>query len=196
MALHQAIQCKALQASSLRMALEHENPLSSRSTQSGRVERIRILHVINGEFFSGAERVQDLLAQELEPLGFEVGFACLKPVQFPDLRQTRHAPLYDASMWSRFDVRPIRAVARIIRRERYRLVHSHTARSALVSAAASKLAGVPMVHHVHSPTADDTTHRWRSRLNAAVERVALRRASALIPVSQTLGEHLRHRGFS
>ena len=170
MALHQAIRCKILQANSLRMAFEHENPLGSRSTQSGRVEKIRVLHVINGEFYSGAERVQDLLAQDLEPLGFEVGFACLKPVQFPDMRSSRHAPLYDATMWSRFDVRPIREVARIIRRERYRLVHSHTARSALVAAAASKLVGVPMVHHVHSHTADDTTHRWRSRLNAAVER--------------------------
>ena len=33
----------------------------------------RVLHLINGEHYSGAERVQDLLAIRLPEFGFEVG---------------------------------------------------------------------------------------------------------------------------
>ena len=48
---------------------------------------VRVLHVINGEHYAGAERVQDLLASRLPELGFEVGFACMKPRLFPELRR-------------------------------------------------------------------------------------------------------------
>ena len=152
--------------------------------------------MINGDVYAGAERVQDLLAQELGDFGFEVGFACLKPGQFSEVRRTRAAPLYKVPMRSRLDLRPAWKVARIVRREGYRLLHSHTARSALIACLASRLTGVPMVHHVHSPTARDTTHRWRSWVNGVVENRCLRRASILIPVSQSLAEHVRRRGFA
>ena len=36
--------------------------------------KVKILHIINGEFFSGAERVQDVLALSLPDYGYEVGF--------------------------------------------------------------------------------------------------------------------------
>ena len=57
-------------------------------------ERFRVLHLINGEHYSGAERVQDLLARRLPELGFDVGLACLKPEKFPEMRQWRGGPRY------------------------------------------------------------------------------------------------------
>jgi len=42
-------------------------------------ETINALHLVNGEHYSGAERVQDLLARQLPRFGCEVGFACVKP---------------------------------------------------------------------------------------------------------------------
>ncbi len=42
----------------------------------------RVLHVINGEHYSGAERVQDLLATTLPEFGYDVAFACVKPGSF------------------------------------------------------------------------------------------------------------------
>ena len=150
-----------------------------------------MLHVINGEHYAGAERVQDLLAQNLGALGFDVGFACVKPDRFPWVRQSQQAPLYPLPMAGRFDLRPALHLARIVRREGYRLIHAHTVRSALVAAVASVLTGVPMVYHVHSPASRDTTHRWRNRLNAALERICLWQASAIIAVSRSLAKHAR-----
>ena len=53
----------------------------------------RVLHVINGEHFSGAERVQDLLALSLPEFGYEVGFACVKPGKFANQRSAEDVPL-------------------------------------------------------------------------------------------------------
>ncbi len=157
---------------------------------------VRVLHVINGEHYAGAERVQDLLAAELGKHGFQVAFACLKPGQFPRVRHFREARLYELPMRRSFDVRPAWKVAKIVRRENFELIHCHTARSALIGGLASRLTGVPLIHHVHSPTSRDSEHRWRGKFNAIVERMSLRRASALVAVSGSLGAHIRERGFS
>ena len=154
-----------------------------------------VLHIINGEHYAGAERVQDLLAINLGSHGYRVGLACLKPGQFEEMRQARDARLYDVPMRNRLDISPAWELARIVRRDGYRLIHSHTTRSALIASLASAMTGIPMVHHVHSPAGQDTTHRWRNRVNALGERVALGRAKALIAVSESLGRRVRDTGF-
>lgn len=148
----------------------------------------RVLHVINGEHYSGAERVQDLLGLCLPRCGYSVGFACLKPDRFPQLRRADQSPLYEFPMRWKFDFAPAWRIARLVRREGYDLIHTHTPRSAFIGQIAATLAGVPMVHHVHSPTSQDTTHCWRNRLNLATERMSLCRVAQVIAVSRTLGQ--------
>ena len=156
---------------------------------------VSVLHVINGEHFSGAERVQDLLAGSLGQFGFQVGFACIKPDRFPKMRQNTAAPVYETPMSWRFDLRPARQLAKIIRRQGYQLVHAHTPRSLMLAALASLVTGVKLVYHVHSPTANDSNRSWRNRVNALIERICLQRASAVIAVSQSLGDRLRRSGI-
>jgi len=151
----------------------------------------RVLHIINGQHYSGAERVQDLLAGSLWRLGFPVGLACLKPDRFPDAYRSRGAPLYMAPMRGGLDLRPIRQLARLVRREGFGLLHAHTPRTVFVAALVSILTGVPLVYHVHSPAARDSTWRWRNRINAWIERLSLARASAVIAVSRSLGDHVQ-----
>jgi glycosyltransferase involved in cell wall biosynthesis len=150
--------------------------------------------VINGEHYAGAERVQDLLAEHLGAEGFQVGLVCLKHGQFAAVRKYRNAPLYQVTMRGRFDLRAVARLVRIIRREGYQLLHSHSPRSALVAGLAAKIAGIPLVHHVHSPTGRDTTHGLRCRINALVERFVLRGAKALVTVSESLAGYVRGRG--
>ena len=154
-----------------------------------------VLHVINGEHYAGAERVQDLLGQQLGKFGYRAGFACLKRGQFAATRKCSDAPLYDLAMKHRLDLSPAWQLARIIRAEGYRLIHTHTARSAVVGRVASMLAGVPLVHHVHSPTTCDTTNRVRNWINCLAERTVLGRAKALIAVSEAVGNYVRQQGF-
>jgi glycosyltransferase involved in cell wall biosynthesis len=155
----------------------------------------RVLHVINGEHYAGAERVQDLLAQSLPRFGFEAGFACIKPGQFAELRRAQNTPLYKMPMRNRIDLRVALKIARLVRLERYSLIHCHTVRTALVGSLAAKLAGVPLVYHVHSPMSRNTDRLWLNRINSIVERLSLRRASRLIAVSESLKEHMVRQGF-
>lgn len=159
-------------------------------------DTVRVLHVINGEHYSGAERVQDLLALSLPEFGYSVGFASLKPGKFTDHRRSVDSALHEVPMRSRWRLGVARRLAKLIRREDYQLVHAHTPRSLLVSYLASRLAGVPLVYHVHSPASRDSTRRFANWANHLVERGCANRADRLITVSHSLTDHMRRMGIS
>lgn len=172
-----------------------QRPVQVTPAQVTPVETVGVLHVINGEYYAGAERVQDLLAKQLPALGYSVGFACVKLDLFDELRESRDAPLYDVPMWSRYDVRAAVRVARLVREHDYRLIHGHTVRTALIGSMAAAMAGVPMVYHAHSPSSHDSTRRFADRVNGLIERLCLRRVARVIAVSQAMAEHIAHEGF-
>lgn len=172
-----------------------ENTNSEQTHAAAPGELLRVLHVINGEHYAGAERVQDRLAVRLPEFGYTVGFACVKPDRFDGMRSAQSAPLVKLPMRSRFDLRPARLLARLVRREGYQLIHTHTPRAALVGSLAAAQAGVPMVHHMHGQTSTEVARRWLSRLSAFVERTTVRRA-VTIAVSASLGRHLQAHGYA
>lgn len=155
----------------------------------------KVLHIITGDHYAGAERVQDLLAMRLPEYGYQVGFVCLKKGVFPDVRQYKDAPIYLAHMGSRIDLAPAKRIAAIIRNEGYALVHTHTVRSALLGQLVGLMARVPLVHHLHSPTTRDTENRLRNFRNSMVERLCLSRMRRIIAVSASLREYLREHGY-
>jgi glycosyltransferase involved in cell wall biosynthesis len=156
----------------------------------------KVLHIINGDFYAGAERVQDLLAQRLPAFGYEVGFACLKRGLFAEARQCRSSPVHLVPMASRFSLGAGLALAQIAEREGYAILHTHTPRSVLAGCIASLRTGKPLVHHVHSPALRDTESRTRNFVNAAAENLAARRARKLIAVSASLKAYFRRSGFA
>ncbi len=158
--------------------------------------RGRALHLINGEHYAGAERVQDLLALRLPESGYEVGLVALKPGKFGQARRCLETPLVELPMRSRFDLRPVRQIVELVRRDGYSLIHSHTPRSALLASWAARWAGVPHVAHVHSPAARDTAHPWQNRRNALLEWWCLRSAARVVAVSHSLGDYVASRGVS
>lgn len=153
-----------------------------------------VLHVINGEFYAGAERVQDLLALRLPSFGFRVDFACLKEGHFASCRQAVDARIHERPMRFQIDPRAVFSLVRLIKSEGYRLVHTHTVRTALIGGIAARLAGVPLVHHVHSPAASDTESPMRNARNALVEQTLCRRADRVVCVSSTLEGYVLERG--
>lgn len=148
----------------------------------------RVMHVINGEHFSGAERVQDHLARELPPLGVAVEFACVKPDRFPAMR-TSTVPLHDVGMRHKFDLKAVRNLVQIAREREIDLLHAHTPRSAMIAARAARRLGIPFVFHVHSPTSRDSTRWLTNWCNHAIEWWSIRQADAIVTVSDTLREH-------
>ncbi|HEY1599408.1 MAG TPA: glycosyltransferase family 4 protein [Pirellulales bacterium] len=157
-------------------------------------KRLRVLHVINGEHYAGAERVQDLLALRLPDEGFDVGFACLKPGRFAAARCSQMSPLHVLPMRSRLDLRPVLAMARLVKEGGYDIIHTHTSRSALLGSLAAKMSGAALVHHIHSAATPDTLRDLRDGISAVVERFGFRRADAVIAVSQGIAAYARRGG--
>jgi glycosyltransferase involved in cell wall biosynthesis len=167
---------------------------ASADHSAARLETIHVLHLVNGEHYSGAERVQDLLARQLPRFGCEVGFACVKPRRFPAARECQDTPLVEMRMRGRFDLRVVKRIIALAREEGYQLIHAHTPRTALVGSLAARQAGVPFVYHVHSPVGRDSTRRMLNWVNGLVEWSAVRHADRLITVSPSLRDYMIGRG--
>jgi glycosyltransferase involved in cell wall biosynthesis len=155
----------------------------------------RVLHVINGEFYAGAERVQDLLAAALPPMGYACDFICLKKGKlegkFGEVRTCRSSAVHEVERRARFDWRAVRQIRSILVGGGYDLVHTHTVPGAVAARIAGLAAGVPLIHHVHSPTRRDTIDAGRNRINAFAEEVfVLPAASRVIAVSNSIREYL------
>jgi glycosyltransferase involved in cell wall biosynthesis len=150
---------------------------------------VKVLHVVNGEHFSGAERVQSHLGRCLPKFGVAADFACVKPGKFAQMLQENNGAWgrgYDAMMSSRFDIRAAWRVRDLVRANNYDLLHAHTPRTAMITALASKLTGVPWVYHVHSPASRDSSNQLSNRMNALIESQSLRRCAHQITVSHSL----------
>lgn len=155
---------------------------------------LKVLHIINGEHFAGAERVQDLLALKLPDFGYECEFICLKEGEFNKRRQSL-CPSTVIPMHSRFDLGVNTRILDEIKDKGFNLIHTHTPRSALVGKKVARQLNLPWIHHVHSPTARDTDNFLKNYLNSLIEDyLILFKADHLIPVSLSLKDYLiKHR---
>jgi len=170
-------------------------PTDLRRVSAG-VQSIRVLHLINGEIFSGAERVQQLLGLRLPSMGFDPEFCCLKPGQFAECCGLARERLWDAPMRHRLDLSVIQKIAARVRDHGFQLMHAHTPRTAWIASLVARRTSVPWVYHVHSPALRDSTRRLRNLINEGVERMALRNASRIITVSESIRQGFLQRGHS
>ena len=155
----------------------------------------RVLHLVNGEHYAGAERVQDLLGGQLGNFGVEIGFVTLKDGSFEEARHNKNTPLVCMPMKSSLDIGVANDVAAYALEHDYQLLHSHTPRSALIGTLASMKAKLPMVAHVHSPSKADTENKLNNLRNYLLEKFCLKRAVRLIPVSESLNGYLLENGY-
>lgn len=157
-------------------------------------QTLRVLQVVNGEHYAGAERVQDLLALHLPEQNVWSGFVCVKPCRFPQERAAQATPLWELPMRGRWDLRPAYQLARLICRERIDLLHTHNARAALIAALAARWTSVRLIHHVHGQTAVEVGARWWTRCNAWLERRVLGACAGVIAVSASTAAYLQTAG--
>ena len=158
-----------------------------------RTARVNVLHVINGEHFSGAERVQDLLALRLPEEGFAADFAALKPGQFGKARRST-TRLTQLPMRGRIDYKVVGQLKNLVRKYDFKILHAHTPRTAPVTAVVARSLNVPWVYHVHSPVSRDSGRSWQNRINGWVETFSIRSAARVIVVSPSLVPYMEDRG--
>lgn len=155
----------------------------------------RVLHLINGEHFSGAERVQQLLGKRLPEQGVDAEFVCLKPGKFPSLCELPDEKIHLAPMKHRLDWKAIQQVEELVYERGIDLLHAHTPRTALIAGFVAARCKLPWIYHVHSPAARDSTRPWINSINDWLERWSLRNCTKIITVSRSLRREMLRRGW-
>lgn len=163
--------------------------------QFPRPQSVRVLHLINGEHFSGAERVQQLLGKRLPEQNVDPHFVCLKEGKFSEMCGLDPGKVSVQAMKSRVDFTLVRKIAQQAKEINADLLHAHTPRSALIASFVAKVTGLPWVFHVHSPTARDSTRALINRMNDWMERRTLRSSDHIITVSKSLRREMLKRGY-
>ena len=149
----------------------------------------KCLHIINGEHYSGAERVQDLLALSLPEFGFEVEFATLKDGKFASNRRST-VPIHPFPMRGKLDWGTSRQIAKFVQGSDFELLHAHTPRSLMVAAGVAKQTGLPLLYHVHSPVGKDSTRWLQNKINLFIENRSLKQVTRLIAVSDSIRDYM------
>ncbi len=172
------------------------NPIARAPMRTARLPTTqRVLHIINGEVFSGAERVQQLLGLQLPAFGYDPSFVCIKPGKFAECCDLPAERVWAEPMQHRRDLRVVERIAQRAMKSSIKLIHAHTPRSAMVASAVAKKMGLPWIYHVHSPTVRDSTRRVQNWINDCVERLALQSVQRIITVSKSLRREMLCRGY-
>ena len=125
--------------------------------------------------------------------GYEVGFACVKPEKFPNVRESR-GELFETRMKSKFDVWCGGRVAKVFRDNDYQIIHAHTPRTLMIGRLAARKLNCPLIYHVHSPVGRDSERGLANMLNTKLETWSLAGVDRMICVSNSLAGYMNELG--
>jgi glycosyltransferase involved in cell wall biosynthesis len=149
----------------------------------------RVLHIIGGSLFGGATKMVIATCKDLAAQGYEVQVLASDPATVssfaaagiyvhrrPRIRTTI-APLVDPVVGYE--------LSRLLRREQFTVVHTHTSKAGFIGRFAARLAGVPhILHTVHGFAFHEFSRRSTVQFYAKLEKQAARWCDCLIFVNE------------
>lgn len=156
---------------------------------------LKILQLISSSGVYGAERVVLALAKSLRAAGHTVEVAIFENIHAPNtdlLQACRQAevPTIPIRSAGRYDRAAVRQLSTVLRERSFDLQHTHGYKADVLGSRAAKAAGVPIVATSHN-WIDDTL---RARFYGLLDRLTLRRFTAVVAVSDAVAERLRRSG--
>jgi glycosyltransferase involved in cell wall biosynthesis len=165
---------------------------------------MRLLWLVDSLGAGGAEALVVTFAEGRDREQHRLFVACLNGADGVNAQRLRDAgvPVTDLGARNLRDVRAFRRLLALMREERIALIHAHLTYSAIWSAIASRLTGVPAIASLHvSPDAtralkDTARHRIATDLRDRMLRAILNRWSrAVVMVSAALRDDYLARGL-
>ncbi len=133
----------------------------------------RIAHFLHGAHLGGAEELVGQICQALPADQCQAQVVCLTHGDRVQQRfATRGLSPHIVPMRGKLDFTILIRLARLLRRQRIALTHSHTGRTHLLARLLWRLAGIPCVATVHTHVARDLNDpaQTSNRLNAWIDR--------------------------
>ena len=165
------------------------------ASQSTSCDLRRVLNIISGEHFTGAERVQQLLGRGLARLGFDSLFACINPGKFRRCSGLRDYQVHDFAMEAKVDMNVVRELVEFAQAESIELLHAHSPRTAMIASQISYRSGIPWVYHIHRSSIRNSPRSFSRRIQSFVESYAIRGCEMLVTVSRRLRREILASGW-
>jgi glycosyltransferase involved in cell wall biosynthesis len=154
----------------------------------------RILIILNGEYFAGVERTVENFSRRIDSR-FSLTYAPLFDGEFAKKGRESGLDIRLIPMKRRFDLSVIFKLVKILKEEKFSLIHTHNIRSNMVGRIAARIAGLPVVTHIHSPTLEETTNSLKNRFNYLIDSITSGLTDIFITVSKSLKEELIKQGI-
>jgi len=154
------------------------------------VGKLRVLHVIGGGEFGGAERHILNLAAALDPAEVSLAVACLFSRPFADMARQAGLEAYAFPMRHKVDFRVVGRLVKLIGEGGFQVVHTHGVRANLIGRLAARRAGRPVVTTVHSLLRFDYPNLFSRLVNGLAEQFSRHLTTHFVTVSQALKEVL------
>ena len=165
---------------------------------------MKVLHVITESNLGGAQRNTLLTIRGLVRQGYEVHLACgpygpgdatalIREAQACGVT-VRIIPELIRPICPRKDIAAALAIARLLRREKYDVVHTHSTKAGMIGRVIAWLCRVPViVHTFHGVPFDTRSENWKTRLCFLAERFFCLFCHRLVSVGEVLrGELIEH----
>lgn len=157
---------------------------------------LRVLHVIGGGEFGGAERHILNLATAMDPNQVEVSVCCLFADPFVQLAREAGIRAYSIPMRHKLDFGIVTKLRDSIAGENIDIVHTHGVRANLVGRLAARMAGVEtVVTTVHSLLVQDYPDVFSRLANMLIEKASRGLTTHFIAVSGGLQKALIQQGI-
>lgn len=153
-------------------------------------EKVRVLHIITRLIRGGADENTVFTVEGVDPDRYDSRILAGRGSEvdgFPEeiRRRTQVLPdlVRDPHPWH--DLVALVRMTRIIRRGRYHIVHTHTAKAGFLGRIAARVAGTPhVVHTLHGVTFHEHIHPVLRAFYVLLERVAARLCDVMITVGE------------
>lgn len=160
------------------------------------MKRIRVLHVIGGGEFGGAERHILNLATAMDPQRVAITVCCLFADPFVKVAREEGINALAIPMRHKLDFSIITKLRDLIKQEDVDLVHTHGVRANLVGRLAARMAGKDtVVTTVHSLLTQDYPDVFSRLANMFIERASRGLTTHFIAVSGGLQKALLQQGI-
>ncbi|MEW6183228.1 MAG: glycosyltransferase [Bacillota bacterium] len=160
------------------------------------MRRIKVLHVIGGGEFGGAERHILTLFRSMNPGNAVLEAAALFKAPFAPLAEEAGMRVAVLPMGNKLNLGVIFRLRHLLRINNYDLVHTHGVRANLLGRLAALGTGLPVVTTVHSLMLKDYPHPLSRVLNILCERLTKGLTTHFIAVSNYLATALVEEGVA
>ncbi|ACV64789.1 glycosyl transferase group 1 [Desulfofarcimen acetoxidans DSM 771] len=151
------------------------------------MNQLRVLHIIGGGEFGGAERHILNLCASLDSRKVAITVVCLFEEPFARMAKEIGVNVLVMPMRHKLDIGTLSRLTEVIKKNRPDLVHTHGVRANLLGRLAAKMAGVNrIVTTVHSLLVRDYPDFWSRLANSWTERLTRGLTDHFIAVSQGL----------